>query len=323
MKRLFFLSFLVLSFGIVALAQGTPPITVTEVDGSPKITGVTRITVSNGTLTKSGTRATITTGGGGGSPGGSDTQLQYNNAGAFGGVSGATSDGTNITFGSANLRATLPRFTTGISDSGGNSIIGLSAVGSAVNQINIANATAGNSPTISTVGASTDISLTFSPKGAGSNVFTKNSLFNVGSGALDNLTYVGSTSSGAVNASFGFFVAGVGSQQASDGPYFLGRGNNFSGIANQHGMLYFGAGDPGVANGNDGNILFATGADVVRVIVRRDGYLQLVAFLLSQLGGPPDGSMAYCSDCAVGTDPCTGSSTGAFAYRLNSRWYCP
>ena len=34
---------------------------------------------------------------GGGSPGGSTTQLQYNNAGAFGGVSGVTTDGTRIT----------------------------------------------------------------------------------------------------------------------------------------------------------------------------------------------------------------------------------
>jgi hypothetical protein len=34
--------------------------------------------------------------GGSGTPGGSTTQLQYNNAGAFGGVTGATSDGTNI-----------------------------------------------------------------------------------------------------------------------------------------------------------------------------------------------------------------------------------
>lgn len=33
---------------------------------------------------------------GGGSPGGSTTQLQYNNAGAFGGISGATTDGTSI-----------------------------------------------------------------------------------------------------------------------------------------------------------------------------------------------------------------------------------
>lgn len=38
------------------------------------------------------------TGGGGGSPGGSTTQLQYNNAGAFGGISGATTNGTFATF---------------------------------------------------------------------------------------------------------------------------------------------------------------------------------------------------------------------------------
>jgi hypothetical protein len=36
--------------------------------------------------------------GGGGSPGGSSTQLQYNNAGAFGGTSGLTWDGTNLFF---------------------------------------------------------------------------------------------------------------------------------------------------------------------------------------------------------------------------------
>lgn len=36
-------------------------------------------------------------GGGSGSPGGSPTQVQYNAAGSFGGISGATSDGTTIT----------------------------------------------------------------------------------------------------------------------------------------------------------------------------------------------------------------------------------
>ena len=34
--------------------------------------------------------------GGGGTPGGSNTQLQYNNSGAFGGVSGVTSNGTAV-----------------------------------------------------------------------------------------------------------------------------------------------------------------------------------------------------------------------------------
>ena len=36
-------------------------------------------------------------GGGGGTPGGSNTQVQYNNAGAFGGITGATSNGTALT----------------------------------------------------------------------------------------------------------------------------------------------------------------------------------------------------------------------------------
>lgn len=40
----------------------------------------------------------------GGSPGGSDTQIQYNNAGAFGGMSNFTFDGTNIDFTSGDMR---------------------------------------------------------------------------------------------------------------------------------------------------------------------------------------------------------------------------
>ena len=35
--------------------------------------------------------------GGGGTPGGSTTQVQFNNAGAFGGVTGATTNGTFLT----------------------------------------------------------------------------------------------------------------------------------------------------------------------------------------------------------------------------------
>jgi trimeric autotransporter adhesin len=43
--------------------------------------------------------------GGSGTPGGSDTQLQYNNSGAFAGISGATSNGTSVTL-------TSPTFVT-------------------------------------------------------------------------------------------------------------------------------------------------------------------------------------------------------------------
>lgn len=46
--------------------------------------------------------------GGSGSPGGSDTQLQYNNSSAFGGISGATSNGTAVTFSNGNIHFVLP-----------------------------------------------------------------------------------------------------------------------------------------------------------------------------------------------------------------------
>ena len=52
----------------------------------------------------SGVTSWATASGGSGSPGGSDTQIQYNNAGSFGGASGLTTDGTSLTLGtSSNL----------------------------------------------------------------------------------------------------------------------------------------------------------------------------------------------------------------------------
>lgn len=41
--------------------------------------------------------------GGGGSPGGSNTQVQFNNAGTFGGISGMTTNGTNTTFAAGSM----------------------------------------------------------------------------------------------------------------------------------------------------------------------------------------------------------------------------
>jgi hypothetical protein len=53
---------------------------------------------TNVTITGTWPNQTIaSSGGGGGSPGGSTTQVQYNNAGAFGGITGATTNGTALT----------------------------------------------------------------------------------------------------------------------------------------------------------------------------------------------------------------------------------
>lgn len=35
-----------------------------------------------------------------------------------------------------------------------------------------------------------------------------------------------------------------------------------------------------------------------------------------------NGTIIYCSDCTVASSPCTGSSTGAFAMRVNGAWRC-
>lgn len=69
---------------------GKAGLEITEADGTPDIKGVSKIVVSNGTLTDDGQgQVTLTTGGGGGTPGGSDTQVQFNDAGSsFGGDAG-------------------------------------------------------------------------------------------------------------------------------------------------------------------------------------------------------------------------------------------
>jgi hypothetical protein len=101
-------------------------------------------------------------------PAGLNTQLQFNNAGVFGGISGLTSDGTNVTAGSGNLRATSPRITTGLLDANGNEIISFTAVGSAINEITVSNNSVGLNPIISATGNDTNIGIDLIPKGTGS-----------------------------------------------------------------------------------------------------------------------------------------------------------
>jgi hypothetical protein len=98
---------------LVTPILGTPTsATLTNATGLPLSTGVTgTLPVANGgtgTATPSivaGTNVTVTgtwpnqtiAASGGGSPGGSTTEVQYNNAGAFGGITGATTNGTALT----------------------------------------------------------------------------------------------------------------------------------------------------------------------------------------------------------------------------------
>lgn len=68
----------------------TPDLTFEEADGNPSVPNTRKVIVPNGSLTNDGNgQITLAFGGGGGTPGGSDTELQFHNAGAFGGVAGS------------------------------------------------------------------------------------------------------------------------------------------------------------------------------------------------------------------------------------------
>ena len=88
--------------GTLPIGNGGTGLTSTPANGALDIgngTGFTRTTLtagSNVTITNASGAITIAASSGG-SPGGSTTQVQYNNAGAFGGISGVTTDGTRMT----------------------------------------------------------------------------------------------------------------------------------------------------------------------------------------------------------------------------------
>jgi microcystin-dependent protein len=92
---------------------------------------------------------------------GDDTNIDLN-------VSGK---GTGV-FKSTNADFTTPKLTnakviTGINDTNGNELVKVTATGSAVNEITVANAATGNPPEIQATGGDTNISLKLTPKGNG------------------------------------------------------------------------------------------------------------------------------------------------------------
>jgi len=327
MKKAFLLLALL---SATALSQGAPPITFREADGSPRKTAPSTIIVSNGTLTCSGSTCTITTGGGG-TPGGSDTQIQFNNAGSFGGVSGATSNGTAVTFSSANLLATNPRLTTGILDSAGNLLFTFTATSSAVNGFGFTNAATNNGVVLSAVGSDTNIQFIITPKGTGWTEST-GPLRLSGTGSDSWVTPVGISIPTKIHVplynpgSFAQILA-MGLPSNADTSARVITLADARGAGHQPTLMllspdeqqFFGYSWDG--SNTVGKIQNSATGGIISL--EASGGIQLSSATLTNLGTPSAATMIFCSDCNPNTDPCTSGGTGALAVRANSRWYCP
>lgn len=136
----------------------------TITDGVNTVTGATNLTVTGGTVGGSTPNATLTISGSG-SPGGSNTQVQYNSSGSFSGNSGFVYNGTNVGIGTSTASKLLTIGSTGQAtiDSSGN--LATSGTGSFVQTIqatgNFGQIDLGNTNTVIEASSSSPYSILF------------------------------------------------------------------------------------------------------------------------------------------------------------------
>jgi hypothetical protein len=85
------------SLALLGSTSGSVALAAPAVAGTQSYTLPTAVPAASGYALTSTTAGVMSWAAAGGSPGGSTTQVQYNNAGAFGGISGFTTDGTRVT----------------------------------------------------------------------------------------------------------------------------------------------------------------------------------------------------------------------------------
>jgi len=176
------------SAGAVVLfngAGGTPSsLTLTNATGLPPLTGIVGWPANAaGVLTNNGSGTLSWGAGGSTSPGGSTTNAQYNNAGAFGGSTG-------ITFTATQATITGAKFVGSLRDANDLILIAPTATTSAVNYFTMANSATGQPVVFGAAGSDTNISVQLVPKGSGT---SGGQVVIPGGGRFDNpgLTFAG------------------------------------------------------------------------------------------------------------------------------------
>ena len=100
------------TFGTIAVAGQSNVVADSSTDTLTLVAG-TNVTITTNAATDTITISAAGGGGGSGTPGGSNTQVQYNNNGAFAGSANLTFDGTNLTVGGTVTATTLTSSGTG------------------------------------------------------------------------------------------------------------------------------------------------------------------------------------------------------------------
>ena len=98
---------------------------------------------------------------------------------------------------------TSPRIVTSINDTNGNEVFGVTATGSAVNELTVANAATGTGPTLSATGSDTNIDINLTPKGTGvvsTTVVYANAIYAQTIASVSSFSWNSSTSSPAASS---------------------------------------------------------------------------------------------------------------------------
>jgi hypothetical protein len=113
---------------------------------------------------------------------------------------------------------------------------------------------------------------------------------------------------GALGVQGTLTIFGNAGQIATTGAINLGQFNGLNAIAWRK-----------AAGGSD-NLLKADSLD--QLIWNGAGGITTSTIAFASLPAATNGTMLYCSDCTVASSPCTGSSTGAMAFRVAGAWRC-